>query len=131
MTAALVLDTSVLIDVLRGSEPATRWLLTLDDVPICSEITRTEVLRGVRSAERSPTERLLQALRWIAVDERISRRAGELGREYRGSHTGLGVADLIIAATGLELDTLLATANVRHFPMFPGLQPPYQDDLSG
>lgn len=127
MTAPLVLDTSVLIDVLRGSEPATRWLSKLDAVPVCSEITRVEVLRGVRSSERAATERLLQALRWIAVDERISRRAGELGRRYRSSHPGLGVADLVIAATALELDGAVATANVRHYPMLAGLRPPYRD----
>lgn len=130
MTEAPVLDTSVLIDVLRGSASATLWLSALDEVPICSEVTRVEVLRGVRSAERPVTERLLMALHWIPVDERVSRRAGELGRQYRRSHSGLGVADLIIAATGLELNRPVATANVRHFPMFEQLRPPYEDDLA-
>lgn len=122
---AYVLDTSILIDVLRGAEDATAWLSALDEIPVCSEITRTEVLRGVRSAERNTTERLLQALRWIAVDERVSRRAGELGRRFRRSHAGLAAADLVIAATALELGANLATANVRHFPMFARLRAPY------
>lgn len=125
-----VLDTSVLIDVLRGSEPAARWLRELDEVPVCSEITRAEVLRGVRSAERRPTDRLLNALRWVAVDERVSRRAGELGRQYRRSHPGLSVADLMIAATALEVDASLATGNVRHYPMFPRLRPPYNLNIT-
>ncbi len=119
-----VLDTSVLIDVLRGSAAATTWLADLDEVPVCSEITRTEVLRGMRSGERAATERLLAALRWLAVDERVSRRAGELGRKYRRSH-GLAIADLVIGATALELDAKLATANTRHFPVFPRLKAPY------
>ncbi|MGH2924031.1 MAG: type II toxin-antitoxin system VapC family toxin [Solirubrobacterales bacterium] len=123
----VVLDTTILIDVLRGSDPAARWLRGLEEVPACSEVTRVEVLRGVRSAERDPTERLLSALRWIPVDEPIGRRAGGLGREHRGSHPGLGVADLLIAATALVLDADLATSNVRHFPMIPGLRPPYRD----
>jgi predicted nucleic acid-binding protein len=124
-----VLDTSVLIDVLRGSDPAASWLGHLDEVPACSEITRAEILRGVRSAERRPTDRLLSALRWIPVDERVSRRAGELGRQYRRSHPGLSVADLVIAATALELGAPLATGNVRHYPMFPRLRPPYAVDV--
>jgi predicted nucleic acid-binding protein len=37
----------------------------------------------------------------------------------------LNVPDLVIAATALELGAMLATANVRHFPMFAGLTPPY------
>jgi len=125
-----VVDTSILIDVLRGAEPAAKWLASLDSLPVCSEITRTEVLRGVRSAERTATERLLGALRWLAVDERISRRAGDLGRRYRRSHSRLAVADLIIAATALELDARLATTNTRHYPMFARLRPPYNLDVT-
>jgi hypothetical protein len=63
--------------------------------------------------------------RWPAradVDERIACRAGELGRRYRRSHPGLALADLLIAATALELAQPLATLNVRHFPMFPRLR---------
>jgi predicted nucleic acid-binding protein len=122
----ILLDTSVLIDVLRGFGPSVAWLDGLDDVPVCSEVTRAEVLRGVRTAERQPTERLLQSLRWASVDEEVSRRAGELGRELRASHARLGVADLLIAATALVLGAELATSNVRHFPMFDGLQSPYR-----
>lgn len=121
----IVLDTSVLIDVLRGSRPAAEWIGALDQIPSCSELTRAEILRGVRSPERSRTERLLSSLRWIPVDEPISRRGGELGRQYRRSHPGLGIIDVIIAATAQLLDADLATANVRHYPMFPGLTAPY------
>lgn len=120
-----VVDTSVLIDVLRGSPAATDWLAGLAEVPLCSEITRAEVLRGVRSPERARIERLLDALRWVPVDEATSRRAGELGRRHRRSHRTLGVADLLIAATAVLHDAQLATGNVRHYPMFPGLLPPY------
>ncbi len=122
-----VVDTSVLIDVLRGDDAAVRWLTALGAVPLCSEVTRVEVLQGVRSAERGPTERLLQTLRWVAVDESVSRSAGELGHRFRRSHRGIGVADLIIAATCIQNGADLATMNVRHFPMFEGLTPPYLD----
>lgn len=121
----VLLDTSILIDVLRGSRPAAEWLGALEEVPICSELTRAEVLRGVRSPERAATERLLGALRWVVVDEPVSRRGGELGRQYRRSHPGLGIVDFLIAATAQLLDAQLATANVRHYPMFAELRPPY------
>jgi predicted nucleic acid-binding protein len=121
----VLLDTSILIDVLRGSQPAAAWLGAVGEVPSCSELTRAEVLRGVRSPERSRTERLLSSLRWVAVDEAVSRRGGELGRRYRRSHPGLGIVDFLIAATAQLLDADLATANVRHYPMFASLAPPY------
>lgn len=122
-----LLDTSILIDALRRLPAALEFLGALDKVPLCSEITRAEVLRGVRSGERPATERLLQTIRWIPVDEEVSRRAGELGRSHRQSHAGLDVADLLIAATAVVAGADLATANVRHFPMFRGLEPPYRD----
>ncbi|MFL5727027.1 MAG: type II toxin-antitoxin system VapC family toxin [Chloroflexota bacterium] len=122
---SVLLDTSIVIDLLRGALPALDYARNLPETPTCSEITRVEVLRGLRSGERRATERLLGAVRWVPVDEAIARRAGEVGRRYRRSHRGLATADLIIAATALELDLALATLNVRHFPMLPGLARPY------
>ena len=122
----LLLDTSVLVDVLRGSSTASDSLGAIEELPFCCELTRAEVLRGVRSAERTPTERLLGSMRWVAVDEPISRRAGELGRQYRRSHPGLSIVDCMIGATAQLLEADLASGNVRHYPMFAGLKPPYR-----
>ena len=125
MAGLIVLDTTVLVDHIRGSEAARAYLRGLRELPACSEVTRTELLRGIRSGERRATDSLMANLQWISVDERISRRAGELGRRYRRSHATIGVADLLIAAT-VELSAgELATSNVRDFPMFKGLRPPY------
>ena len=119
----IVLDTTVLIDVLRGMRPAFDYLATVAE-PACSEVTLVEVLRGIRRSERDVVEELMRSMRWIAVDELIARRAGELGRAWYRSHS-LTTPDLVIAATAQELDADLATSNVRHFPMFEGLKPPY------
>jgi len=121
----IVLDTTVLVDVLRGDESAASYLLEFDDVPACSELSRVETLRGLRSGEQRAAEQLFGALRWLHVDETVAREAGELGRRFRRSHAHIGVVDLVIAASALLLSTEVATTNTRHFPMFPGLQPPY------
>ena len=120
----IVLDTTVLIDLLRGHHAALSYLRSLDGVPACSEVTRVEVMQGVRHRERDATEGLMRSLRWISVDEQIARRAGALGRTWRRSHL-LATPDLIIAATAQELGADLATSNIRHFPMFAGIKPPY------
>jgi predicted nucleic acid-binding protein len=122
-----VLDTTVLIDILRGHGEAVEYVLGLEEVPVCSEITRVEVLRGLRSEERRPAERLFHQLRWVPVDEAIARTAGDFGRHNRRSHSGIGVADLIIAATAESLGLPLATTNTRHFPMFKNIRAPYPD----
>jgi predicted nucleic acid-binding protein len=121
-----VIDTTVIIDVLRGSRGALAWAEDLDRRLVASEVSRVEVLRGLRSGERAPAERLFGGLRWSGLSEPIARRAGELGRRWRRSHRSIALADLVIAATALELDAELATSNIRHYPMFPGLRPPYE-----
>jgi predicted nucleic acid-binding protein len=68
---------------------------------------------------------LFALIAWIPVDESVARRAGDLGRRWRRSHPGIGVADLAIAATAEELGADLATRNLKHFPMFEGLRAPY------
>lgn len=123
---SVLLDTSVVIDVLRAHGPAIDFSKSLAATPTCSEITRVEVIRGLRSAERTTADRLFRTLGWAILDEPIARRAGELGRIFRRSHTGLSSADLVIAATAQELELDLATLNLKHFPMFEGLEPPYE-----
>ena len=118
-------DTSILIDVLRGHPPALAYAGALTAPPSCSEITRVEVLRGLRAGEQRATERLFGTIAWIPIDESIARAAGMLGRTWRRSHQGIATADLIIAATAQDRVLELATLNVRHFPMVEGLAAPY------
>jgi predicted nucleic acid-binding protein len=122
---SIVLDTSILVDHLRGFDSATEYLAGLESRPSCSEITRIEVIQGLRSSERRAAHRLFSLIVWVPVSESVARRAGELGRRWRRSNPGIGVADLAIAATAEDIGTGLATRNVKHFPMFEGLRTPY------
>ena len=122
---SIVLDTSVLVDHLRGSSPATDYLASLATRPSCSEISRIEVIQGLRSSERRAADRIFALIAWVPVSESVARRAGELGRRWRRSHPGIGVADLAIAATAEEIGASLATRNLKHFPMFEDLRAPY------
>lgn len=115
----------MLIDHLRAITAASEYLAGLEEPPACSEITRIELIQGLRSSERHGAETLFALIDWIPVSESIARRAGELGRGWRRSHSGIGVADLAIAATAEHLGSSVATRNVKHFPMFPALRAPY------
>ncbi|HWO83692.1 MAG TPA: type II toxin-antitoxin system VapC family toxin [Solirubrobacterales bacterium] len=122
---SVLLDTTVLIDHLRGAPHAGNYIAGLGAPPSCSEVSRVEVLQGERPAERRRIERLFALIAWIPVEEKVSRRAGELGQRWLRSHPGIGVTDLLIAASADLLEIPLATNNLKHFPMFEGLRAPY------
>jgi predicted nucleic acid-binding protein len=125
----LVLDTSVLIDHLRGRPKAATEIIpgaiARGDELWSSYVVRTEVLAGMRPGEETATRDLLGLITWVDVDESVSEAAGALGRRFLASHPGIDIADLIVAALAKQLDGDLKTTNVKHFPMFKGLKRPY------
>ncbi|MCC6665516.1 MAG: type II toxin-antitoxin system VapC family toxin [Polyangiaceae bacterium] len=124
-----VIDTSVLIDHLRGDARARDLLLagvrSGHELWGCA-VVRTEVLAGMRPREEAATFKLLAQLRWQDVTIDIADRAGELARRYLRTHPGVDTIDFTIAAAALVLGAELKTQNVKHFPMFAGLAPAYR-----
>ncbi|WP_120006109.1 type II toxin-antitoxin system VapC family toxin [Nesterenkonia muleiensis] len=123
----ILVDTDVLICHLRGIEAARDWLreAAQRDVLAMSVVTVAEITGGMRSAERREVWALLSALETVTVTDAIARRAGELQRQYRRSHSGIGISDYLIAATALHSGLELVTLNIKHIPMFSGLTPPF------
>jgi predicted nucleic acid-binding protein len=123
-----LLDTTVAIDHLRGKAPAVELLDELLDSEadlFASEVVRYELLAGARKDEMEAIEQFSTAISWIPVAEPVTRAAGALARRHRPAHGGIEPTDYMIAATALLLEAELLTTNVRHFPMIPGLEPPY------
>ncbi len=124
----LVVDTSVLVDHLRGLPPAVaRLKAALDAADELWSVTvvRTEILAGARSGEEAPISHLLGLLRWLDVTPELADAAGRLAATYLRSHPGVDTVDYLIAAGTLHLDAELLTLNVHHFPMLPGLRAAY------
>jgi predicted nucleic acid-binding protein len=121
----VLLDTAILIDALRGREAALKWMDQMEDRPSASVFSLTEVYAGARSRRE---ERQIAALetffRWLPVTIDIARRAGVFLRLFEKGH-GIDHADALIAATAENHGLELVTLNVKHFPMFPRLKPPY------
>ena len=126
MKKKIVLDTDVLIDFLRGEKKAIAHFKTRADLICFSSITVAEIYSGIKSRkEETEIERLFTIFPIIDVNNEIGRLAGKLVQQYRPSHS-VEIPDALIAATcsisGFDLHTL----NVKHYPMFAGLKPPYR-----
>ena len=121
--AAILLDTTVVIDLLRGRSGAVRRLRALreaGDSPCVCAINVEETVRGLRPAESEPASRLFRGLHVIPLGEPEGRRAGEWRREHAARGHTLAQADCLVAAAALSIGGRLATANMKDFPM-PGL----------
>jgi predicted nucleic acid-binding protein len=121
-------DTSVLVDYLRGVQPARELLrsaLQREEVVAASVLTRIELSIGMRAPERRATDALVGALRWLTVDTAVAEQADALARRYARSHSWIDAVDYCVAASALVHGLELWTLNVRHFPMFQELRPPW------
>jgi predicted nucleic acid-binding protein len=123
-----LLDTSVLIDHLRGHAACSAWLHgeAAGGASLWSPtVVRTETLAGMRPREAKATYKLLDAIEWHDLTIAIADRAGTLARTYLRSHPGIDTVDYLVAASALELGATLATKNLKHYPMFKFLGAPY------
>ncbi len=115
----LLLDSTVLIDALRGRPAADRLrgLRRLGVEPWVSAVSVEEIWRGLKSGEEAAARRLVQALRVAPLGAAEGRRAGRWRREFAASGVTLHQADCLVAAAAVGVGAALATANVSDFPM--------------
>lgn len=122
-----LLDTSVLIDILRGEPNVTaRFRSALQDDLLISTISAGELATGAALARDSHTQMfavdlLLRPLKQVPVDERTARRAGLLDIVLRKAGTRIGVADRLIAAAAIEHNAVVVTSDMLDFLRIPGL----------
>lgn len=119
----ILVDTDVLIWHLRGLPKATQTLDSLARLTI-SVVTYLELLQGLRSAAELRAIQQSLALRdtdRLPLTAAISERAIALMETLALSH-GLQLGDALIAATALEHDLAVLTANTRHFSAIEGLR---------
>jgi predicted nucleic acid-binding protein len=115
----LLLDTTVLIDALRGRAAAERLrgMRGKGAPPYVCAINVEEVWRGARPEEAEAIGRLLGALRIAPLGRAEGERAGRWRAQFAASGTTLGQADCLIAAAAAGVGARLATGNPRDFPM--------------
>ena len=133
---SFLLDTDILSAIRRKQRDQNleKWLHSINSLDVyISVVTIGEVERGITQQRRNNPEFAEDLQRWldttlhryqqrilplsISIAQRWGRLSGELGHNS---------ADLMIAATALEHNLIVATRNTRHFePTQVGLINPY------
>lgn len=116
----LLLDTSVLIDVLRlrhGRRELLAELARGGHTLATSSLNVAEVYAGMRPEEEVRTDNFLDALDCYELTAAAGRLAGRLKSKYARQGRTLTLADTIIAAIAIERRCILMTDNRKDFPM--------------
>ena len=112
----LLLDTDLMVDVLRGYPESVEWLRSLtEDVPALPGLVVLELMDGCRS--KMEMKRLLKRVEPFLIywpsDVDCDRALIEFAKN-RLSH-GISIMDILIAETAVGLSATLCTFNTKHF----------------
>ena len=116
----LLLDTTVLIDVVRNKKQRRELLADLVDdghTLTTSALNIAELYSGMRPNEEPFAAHFLGDLEILDVSREIARTAGQLRNSWARKGRTLKLADTIVAATAIQGRYTLATDNRKDFPM--------------
>ena len=117
---ALLIDSDILIEVLRARDPdlLAGWeaLSRSATALFCSPVTIAELWHGARPQEFPSIEALFTAINCVPIDSQIGQRAGDFLRKFAKSHH-VELGDALIAASASIHNLGLWTRNRRHYPM--------------
>jgi predicted nucleic acid-binding protein len=120
----ILLDSDILIDLLRRHPPAVAWFDTLyeDEEMALSGYVVMEMIQGCRNKveqERVRRELATYGVVWLSPAD--CDRALDVFATYRLSHNA-GLLDVLIGQTAVALGVPLYTFNQKHYGFIPGIQ---------
>ncbi|GAB4505731.1 MAG: hypothetical protein Fur0043_27290 [Anaerolineales bacterium] len=117
----ILLDTDVMVDILRGYEPAKEWLKTAQEIGVPG-LVAMELIQGCQNAkEQRQLEKSLSSYPLFWPDEDDCNRALASFSSHRLSDN-IGLLDALIAETAIGVNAELATFNVKHYRVLKGLR---------
>lgn len=130
--AALLVDTSLLIDFFRKQDKSKAALFHLVDRDrlYISVITAFEVKVGITSErQQRDFDLLTKNMEVLPLDAQCADKAADVYQNLKARNALIGLADLLIAATALRHGLPVATFNEKHFERIESLElvDPVQD----
>ena len=130
----LIVDSSVIISGERRGHSVQQILEQLYIVQSAKDlglsvVTIVELTHGIyrakdpqiRHRRQAFVDELARVMLVYPITLRTARLAGQIQGEQADRGVNIAFEDLLIAATALQLDYGVATSNIRHFEVIPGL----------
>jgi len=116
----VLLDTSILIDLANGKQPATTTVHDLvardADVCVCAVVI-SEFVTGLRPEQRSRWMIFFATLRFLSSTSTAAVRAGAYRHDVARRGRALSTGDTLIAAIAYEAGAVVLTEDPKDFPM--------------
>jgi predicted nucleic acid-binding protein len=114
----VIIDSDVIIEVLRGSTKTTTWPRKVRDSGSAirySPVSRAEIRAGARFKERATISALFESLAVLPIEASTGDVGGDQLSRFAGSHS-VQLGDALVAASALAHGEEMATFNAKHFP---------------
>lgn len=125
---SFTLDTDIVIEILRGNDIAIEKMENLhQDTSISiTGLTIYELYKGVLYIGSKKLEHdlknFIQSVEVLQLDSHIEKKAGEIYAYLKKKGELISDADILIAATVIENDSVLVTNNETHFNRIKNLR---------
>lgn len=117
-----LLDTDILIDVLRGHAPALEWFARQEELPAVPGFVVMELIQDASDKHRvNKALKLVEPLAVVWPSATDCHWAISVFRTFHLSH-GLGLLDSLIAACAVGRQATLLTFNGKHYRPLPELE---------
>ncbi len=120
----ILLDSDVMIDLLREYQPAERWFDSLDvnETMALSGFVVMELIQGCKNkTQQNKLQRKLTAYETVWLESDDCDKALDIFAQYHLSHNA-GLIDVLVGMTAVSLNLPLHTFNEKHYQFIPGLQ---------
>jgi len=115
-----LLDTTVLIEHLRGKKPTVDFITGLmrqgHRLCVCC-INVAELYSGLSNEQGTLAKPLIDALDYCDATPGAAMQAGIYRYEFARRGISLSVSDTLVAAIAKSNGAIIVTANIRHYPM--------------
>ncbi|MEM3549630.1 MAG: type II toxin-antitoxin system VapC family toxin [Candidatus Bathyarchaeia archaeon] len=125
----VIIDTDILVDMLRGLEKAVKFIADLEQKGITLSTTVINAFELYYGAYKSKNKlnnltaanKLLERMVTLKMTLRSAERAGQIHAELEAKGQQIGIRDIIIGAIALTKGYPLITRNTAHLQKIQGL----------